>query len=337
VYISQYLGNTDGFEAQQAYRHTLAHLQGLIQAKPQMIITDNHPLYFSHELGHELAKQYQVPLVTVQHHKAHFAAILAEQNLLNSEKPVLGVIWDGTGLGDDGNSWGGEFFVYVGGEVSRPYHAAYFPYLLGDKMAREPRLSALSIFYANHSAGDESKRFFTEQEWEVYRKMLGKFDGILTSSVGRMFDAVACLLTGLGKQSYEGEAAMHLEAMARQWFIENGTLPYDPCCWETLKGHSIPFEGIFKRVINDHAQGKNPGEIAFFFHEALVELILLVAKELNITKLAFSGGVWQNSLLVDRIKAKAPKETALYFHQQLSPNDENISFGQLVWYDNNLV
>jgi hydrogenase maturation protein HypF len=275
-------------------------------------------------------------LVRVQHHKAHFAAILGEHGLLHCDTPILGVIWDGTGLGEDGNSWGGEFFVYYNQKVTRPYHVQYFPYLLGDKMAREPRLSAISILDGHESLESESKRFFTEQEWELYRKMLGNFDGIYTSSVGRMFDAVACLLTGVGKQSYEGEAAMRLEAMARQWFRQHGELKEDPCCWKTLRGRSIPFEGIFKRVMDDYAHGKDHGEIAFFFHEALAELILLVSKELNIDKLAFSGGVWQNSLLVDRVKAKANPALQLYFHQKLSPNDENISFGQLVWYDNNI-
>jgi hydrogenase maturation protein HypF len=217
VYISQYLGNTESFEAQQAYRHTLHNLQLLLQATPSVLLTDNHPQYFSHEISNEIAASLQIPCVYIQHHKAHFAAILGEYGLQKNATPVLGVVWDGTGLGDDGNSWGGEFFVYENNQINRFQHFQYFPYLLGDKMAKEPRLAALSLLHHCGVVYDEMQEKFTETEWKLYQKMLENYDGIMTSSAGRLFDAVACIILDIDKQSYEGEAAMLLEVHSRRW------------------------------------------------------------------------------------------------------------------------
>ena len=109
------------------YKDTLEHWLRLYDVKPDVIIADLHPDYFSHQYAIELAEKHKADLKFIQHHEAHFAAVLAENNLLHSTEPVLGIIWDGTGLGSDGNIWGGEFFKYENNEMLRCYHFDYFP------------------------------------------------------------------------------------------------------------------------------------------------------------------------------------------------------------------
>ena len=145
IYISQYLGDLESYDTQESFEHTLNHFLQLFEDRPQYIITDTHPDYFSTQLGERLAKEWQIPIYKMQHHKAHFNAVMAENGLLESKEPILGVIWDGTGLGDDGQIWGGEFFKYENESFLRCYYFDYFPLILGDKMPKEPRISALSL------------------------------------------------------------------------------------------------------------------------------------------------------------------------------------------------
>ena len=332
VYISQYLGSTESYEAQQAYRHTLQHLQQLLHATPSVLLTDKHPQYFSHELANEIAASLHIPCFYIQHYKAHFAAILGEYGLQKNATPILGVIWDGTGLGDDGNSWGGEFFVYENNQINRHQHFAYFPYLLGDKMAKEPRLAALSLLHHSGVAYNEMREKFTETEWKLYHKMLKNYDGTMTSSVGRLFDAVACIIFGIDKQSYEGEAAMLLEVHARRWCDGHDYTIHESYCFEEVFNGQISIVHLCKGIVDDVKKGIDKECIAAKFHFSLVQCIEKIAARSRINNIAFSGGAFQNSLLVDLVYMQCASTYQLYFHKHLSPNDENISFGQLVYY-----
>ncbi len=334
VYISQYLGNTETWEAQQVYRHTLGKVQALIKASPNAILTDTHPDYFSVQLAREWNLNKGIPLNYIPHHKAHFAAILGESGLLLCSEPVLGVIWDGTGFGEDGQSWGGEFFVYHNRKMNRICHFGYFPYLLGDKMAKEPRISALAL--TGEKAPETLKNHFSPTEWNLYTAMLQKYTGIYTSSAGRLFDAVACLVTGIDTQSFEGEAAMRLEAEGRTWCRVHG---YD--CEKSyitnLEPDSPVSPELFTEgVIADQLSGLSAGEISAKFHFSLAALIKTIAEHYSLKHIACSGGVFQNSLLTDMVHALCHKDFHLHFHRHLSPNDENISFGQLVYFDHDM-
>lgn len=333
VYVSQYLGNTDSFEAQQAYRHTLGHMQQLLKFTPEIILTDAHPLYFSHHLAQEMALLYNIPMQTIQHHKAHFAAILGERGLINQGKPVLGIVWDGTGLGEDGNSWGGEFFIYDNNCIQRLNHFEYFPYLLGDKMATEPRISALSIMHHFDEKPDGLRAMFTQQEWQLYHQMLREFNGIYTSSIGRLFDAAACLITGISRQSYEGEAAMRLQALANDWCRKNGLRIKDNFLKELQPEAPVPTSKILLQLKQAIDNGDEPSYIAATFHATIVDIIGTMAQHYKIPDICFSGGVFQNTLLVQMLIEKYGQQYQLHFHRSLSPNDENISFGQLIYAD----
>ena len=336
VFISQYLGNTDGYEAQLAYEKTASHFFTLVNTKPTIIIADKHPGYFAHQYAKQLSNDLQIPFVMVQHHKAHFASVLAENNLLKSKEPVLGIIWDGIGLGDDGNIWGGEFFVYENNAMERRYHFDYFPIIAGDKMAMEPRLAALCICTGVWMADDILQQKFTAAEWQLYNKMALVDTAIQCSSVGRIFDAVASLLNLCDKQTYEGEAAMLLETVAQKYVDANGYGFASSYFMDGAHYHKIPTATLFAGIIADIKKGKATDFIAAKFHYSLVHLVKIIAGHLQINSLAFSGGVFQNSLLVDLLQHHLSTTHPLYFHQQLSPNDENIAFGQMVYYDINI-
>jgi hydrogenase maturation protein HypF len=281
------------------------------------------PDFSQHRKVSSFLKKWNVELLKVQHHRAHFAAVMGENNLFKPEENVLGFIWDGVGLGDDKNIWGGELFSYSDNIIERLDHIPYFKYFLGDKMSREPRLSALALLDSYGLSTDILKNHFEEKEWKIYHTLLGKYDGVMTSSMGRVFDAVASLVLGIEKQTYEGEAAMMLEAKATKYYMKNG---------HQLKSNRIKptndFISIISGVVADSEEDIE--RRAFQFHVDLVGFMMGSIRSLGAIRIAFSGGVFQNRLLTDLIIDHLADDYQLIWHQQLSPNDENISFGQLM-------
>ncbi len=325
LFVSQYLGDLETFETQESYSHTIQHFLRLLQASPEKVIIDQHPGYFSSGLGRKLAKQWDVPVQAVQHHLAHFSAVLEENQLVRANEPVLGVIWDGTGWGDDGAIWGGEFFTYKDFQFDRVAHLDYYDHLLADKFSREPRLSALSLCKNIQEAQVLLRPKFTETEWGLYTKILSQPSRLQTSSMGRFFDGIASLLGLCNKTSYEGEAAMYLETLAgKSATISSG--------YVNLAQH-FTLNSFMRLIVKDILQGVSCEQVAHNVHVCLVHWIGNIAARENVKKIAFSGGVFQNGLLVDLIQKRLCNEYDLYFHKQLSPNDENIGLGQMV-YDN---
>ncbi|MBS4066392.1 MAG: carbamoyltransferase HypF [Chitinophagaceae bacterium] len=332
IYVSQYLGSTESYDAQQTYEKTYQHYQSILQIKPEVVLADKHPDYFATQFAKEISLLNNAHLYQVQHHKAHFAGVLAENNLLGKNKKVLGVIWDGTGLGDDDNIWGGEFFLYTNNTMQRCYYFDYFPGLLGDKMAREPRVAALSICNDVMSSDDFLKHKFTSDEWSLYTKILAQDNLLQTSSCGRIFDAVASLLGLCDKQSYEGEAALLLENIAQEYFLENGYAFAESYFVDGAHYYRLPTATLCTGIIRDIAKGKPIPFIAAKFHYSLIHCIKIIVGNIGVNSIAFSGGVFQNAVLVDLVKEHLVHKFELYFHKQLSPNDENISLGQLAYY-----
>ncbi|MEK6781589.1 MAG: carbamoyltransferase HypF [Bacteroidota bacterium] len=329
VYVSQYIGDLESADTEENYQTVTEHLLKITDAQPELILTDSHPDYASTRLGNQFSSLWGIPVVKIQHHKAHFAAVLCENNLKETEDPILGVIWDGTGLGEDGQSWGGEFFQWDGHAMERVAQMEYFPLLLGDKMAREPRLSALAVATSEEHQSSLIS-CFTPKEWKVFTAALKTEKG-KTSSIGRLFDAVASWCGLCDKASYEGEAALLLEELASLFFTSNKdyfeTYPVD-----YLNGE-VNTLSLASQVIHDVIAGTIPSAVAARFHCTLVKLIRIVAEDKKTQSIAFSGGVFQNELLVSLIEKYLGSEFKLYFHQQLSPNDECISFGQLAYWN----
>ncbi len=327
LYISQFLGNQESLASQEAYTSTSDHLLGLLQVKPSVLLADKHPGYFVSQRANELSLENNIPLFAVQHHEAHFGAVLAENGLLHTIEPVLGIIWDGAGYGDDKQVWGGEFFVYEDSEMNRVMHFDYFPQLLGDKMSREPRLSALSLLKLLPAKQTLLQPQFSATEWQYYQQLLKQSAGLLTSSVGRLIDAAASLLGICQINTYEGEAAMRLEAIARSYKDEISD--YYPL---PIKNNRIDLLLLLQELINDKEAEMPVNRIAKKLLYSLALTVGRVSDQLGIDKIAFSGGVFQNALLTEIIDKLYKGRKELFRHRQLSPNDECIGFGQLACY-----
>jgi hydrogenase maturation protein HypF len=323
LYISQYLGNLDNFDVYHRFTATTTKFISLFEQNPEVVLCDKHPAYQSTQFGMELAQELGVKLFQIQHHKAHFASVLGEHELFDGDDPVLGIVWDGTGYGDDGHIWGGEFFDFRSKKMERISHFESFDWLAGDKMAKEPRLSLFSL--AGPQMQSTVSKKFSEEEWTIYQA-LQKHNKLKTSSVGRLFDAVASLLNICDINTYEGEAAILLENLVTNYSLKN--------CKSYFNGieDGISSKEIIYNIYLDHELGESIEQILINFLYTLALSIMEMAKSRNYRHIALSGGVFQNTTLVDMLIELAPKEIKLYFHKELSPNDENISFGQIMYY-----
>ncbi len=329
LYISQFLGNQEIVESQMAYSNTLNHLLRLLKIKPQTVLVDAHPDYCISQAGKEISANFNCnPVVEIQHHKAHFGAVLAENNLLQVDHPILGIVWDGTGYGSDQQIWGSEFFLYEKNEMKRVAHLQYFSHLVGDKMSKEPRLSALSLLHNFPQYHSIIQAKFTDIEWGYYSKLLQTEKPLLTSSMGRFLDGLACILGISDKQSYEGEAAMKLETLARKSI--NTTSSYYSM---VFTNDIIEWDNLIHGVLIDLNNGIKKEDIAYKILYSLVKLIAEMVESISVDHIAFSGGVFQNALITDLIKKEFANQHHIYFHKQLSPNDECIGFGQLACFE----
>lgn len=326
LYISQYLGNLDNFDVYERFTKTTQNFITIFEHEPNVILVDSHPTYQSTLFGTELAHKLNVEIHKIQHHKAHFVSVLGEHDLFNSEEKVLGVVWDGTGYGDDKQIWGGEFFEYHSNHIKRIAHFDYFNWIASDKMSKEPRLSLFSLVKDDLESVIEGK--FSSKEINIY-KSLSTINKLKTSSVGRLFDAVTSLLNICDFNTYEGEAAI---------LLENSVLNYD---LKTCKSYCsvsddnrIPTKELILNLYSDYKNGTSKESVIANFLYTLVTIIFQVAENQNVKHLAFSGGVFQNTTLVDMIKEMGEGKFNLYFNRNLAPNDENIAFGQIMHYLN---
>lgn len=333
TYISQYMGNTASYDAQLNYEHTFLHFKNVFDLKMDAVVIDKHPDYFATRFGMELALLEKAKVIELQHHKAHFYSVLGENNLLNTKESILGVIWDGTGLGDDNNIWGGEFFIYKKKLVERVAHINEFDFILGDKMPKEPKISALAITHTIKGSEKFVKQKFSQIEWSIYQKLLKKENNLKSTSMGRVFDAVSSILFDYDLHSFEAEASMQLENKAANYYYNNSlTLKDSYMKTNTLPNNFVVY--LFENIFNDLNKEVDRQLIAARFHITLVDYIIRIVKKFKINKIAFSGGVFQNALLVDLIIEFMPTENKLYFQKEFSPNDEGIAFGQLIYYSN---
>lgn len=322
LYLSEYLGNLSDPDVQGRFERTASAFTTLFGSVPETFIGDGHPGYHSSRLGKQWAAGQGVPYVEVPHHFAHFAALLGEHEAFQHSHTVLGVVWDGTGYGLDGQVWGGEFLTYRTGTITRVGHVAYFDWLAGDKMAREPRLSLFSLADASWP---EVRAKFSPEEFEVYARLKAA-NRLKTASMGRLFDAVAALLGVCDYNSFEGEAAMKLEALAA-----TPETPSVPLVRLTQEG-DIPAAELLGSLRILRGTGMEIPRIIGSFMYTLAALILEKAEAERATRIGCSGGVFQNAFLVDALIALNSQRFELLFHQSLSPNDENIAYGQLMYH-----
>ncbi len=326
VFISQHIGDLETAEAYRAFENVLADLIRLYETVPEVVACDLHPDY----LSTKKAREFKAPVVAVQHHYAHILSCMAENEVA---PPVLGISWDGTGLGVDGTIWGGEFLLVDETSYSRVGYLRQFPLAGGDAAVREPRRSALGLLYQAY--GEKcfdmqsfASDVFATNELTVLRGMLvNRVNTIPTSSAGRLFDAVASLLGLCHKATYEGEAAMALE------FAIAGAQTEDVYPFQIGENDSIlilDWQPAIALLLVDRDHGVPTSTVAARFHNTLVEMIVAVAKRSMQPKVALSGGCFQNKYLTERTITRLRAEGFHpYWHQRVPPNDGGIALGQI--------
>ncbi|MBV5260733.1 carbamoyltransferase HypF [Synechococcus moorigangaii CMS01] len=331
VFVSQHIGDLSNQLTLQAMDKTLQKLSQIYDFEPDIITCDLHPDYLSTQYAKNLAQKLNIPLVPVQHHHAHIYACLAEHQL---DFPVLGVAWDGTGYGADGTIWGGEFFCVDKGKNQRIAHLKPFPLLGGDQANKEPRRSALGLlsqWWTLEELSDLNSpvlRAFSEQELQSIKTMLKrKINTPLTSSVGRLFDAITSILGLYQKVTFEGQGAMALEFLI-------GNLKTDDFYkidWEE-KDHisTIDVRPMVGAILEDFAFNVGTDLISAKFHNTLVELIVMVAKKINLKQVVLAGGCFQNKYLLERaIQRLKMEDFQVFYPQKFPPNDGAIALGQV--------
>jgi hydrogenase maturation protein HypF len=331
IFISQHIGDLETREAFEAFREVIASFRSLYNAQPERIVCDLHPDY----LSTRYAKDQGIPLTAVQHHFAHVASCMAENEL---EGTVLGVAWDGTGYGPDGTIWGGEFLKTDAASFRRVASFRTFRLPGGAAAVKEPRRTAAGMLY--EMVGDRlfdrvdlpPLRSFTASERTVLRTMMARgIHSPRTSSAGRLFDAVASVIGLRQRVNFEGQAAMELEFAIRDertdeaylFQISNFKLQMDECL-------IIDWEPMISGILDDLDRGVSIGRISAKFHNTLVEIIVDVAERVGEERLVLTGGCFQNKYLTERAVQKLEAAGFRpYWHQRIPPNDGGIALGQV--------
>jgi hydrogenase maturation protein HypF len=326
VFVSQHLGDLATKAAHEAFIRASADLPKLYDAPPERIAHDLHPEY----LSTKFALRQPTHRVAIQHHWAHVVACMVENEI---EPPVLGVSWDGTGYGLDGTIWGGEFLLAKkDGTFERVAHFRSFRLPGGDQAVREPRRSALGVLYEIFDDAvwelARIKGAFAPNELPVLRQMLIKrFNSPVTTSAGRLFDAVAALVGLRQRTSFEGQAAMELEFAADESFAG---APYS---FQLSAGAPlvVDWEPSIRELLVDIQNETPPGVISTKFHHMLSRVILATAQRIGERKVVLSGGCFQNRVLLERVIADTRREAFTpFWHQRIPPNDGGIALGQAV-------
>lgn len=329
AFVSQHIGDLENRATVDFFRQTVNHLKRILDIDPRIVACDLHPDYISTRYANELDG---IRPVSVQHHHAHIAACMAENQ---ADGPVIGLAFDGTGLGTDGTVWGGEVLVAGYETFSRAAHLAPVPMPGGAAAIREPWRMAISHLQA---CGEEIDRlpvarFVDSQQVRVVKQMIDKqINCPLTSSMGRLFDAVAAIIGLRGRVAFEGQAAMELEAIA-----DNSEAGIYDFSWEPHDGDllCIANRPIIRGVIRDLSRGRSPATISARFHNTLIALFDHLCRHLRthtgIERVAMSGGAFQNCRLLTGLTAVLEKSGFdLLTHRLVPANDGGLSLGQAV-------
>ena len=339
-YPSPYVGDLEDLRTVKALQETIQRFQTLLEVHPQVVVCDLHPKYNSTVVAEELG----YPIVKVQHHYAHILSCMVENDC---QEPVIGVAFDGTGYGTDGTIWGGEILLADYEDFTRFGNITPFLQIGGDVSAKEGWRIAVSMIYGytkdRELAGEIMKKLdlCSEKESKVQFAMADrKLNAVLSTSVGRLFDAVSAILGIRHKSSFEGEASMALEFAAEAYeqkdHEQKQNEKRDPLVYEE-DGHVIlNTQLLVQRIVEAKLQGADSGRLAYRFHEILAEQITAVCVEArNVSgrqKAVLSGGVFQNRLLLRLTEERLTEEGfEVLRHRMVPPNDGGIAVGQAAY------
>jgi hydrogenase maturation protein HypF len=322
--LSQHIGDLKNIETYWFYKNTIEQFKKLFRAKTSLAVGDLHPDYLSTRYVHEM----NIPEIFVQHHHAHIASCMAEHHL---DEKIIGVSFDGTGYGDDGNIWGGEFFVCDLNDCERISHFEYIPVPGGDKVSGEPWRMAVSYLYKVY--GKEflnlDLSFLKDIPKEKINLLLQAIDKKLncplTSSAGRLFDAVAAITGICTYNGFEAEAPMRLESAIGKDCEKS---------YNYTVNETVCFEKTINGIVNDVMNNVELSVIAAKFHNtlitAIIEVVSFARSKYNLNKVVLSGGVFQNRYLLENAENILTKNHfEVYTHCKVPSNDGGIALGQL--------
>lgn len=337
VWMSQHLGDLSTLEADHAFRQAVEDLQRLLHVTPVLIACDLHPDYRSSIVARELASSLSVPLISVQHHHAHVASCMAEHGL---DGNVLGVAWDGAGYGTDGSIWGGEFLLTTFEGMRRVAHLWPFRLPGGDAAMREPKRAAAAVLWetlGNRMVEEPLPLWGVsseEREWLV-RLLRSRTVSPTTTSMGRLFDAVASLAGLCQKMSFEGQAAMAVEFAAERFRAlgeEAGAYHVDVV--KADSGESdlvVDWRPMVSELAQDLRAGIAPELIAARWHGGMADAIVRVAQAAGLPRVVLTGGCFQNGLLLSMARRRLEEAGFMvHSHRLVPPNDGGLSLGQAV-------
>ena len=334
--LGQHVGDVENLETLRALERNAEHLLRLCGVEPAAVVADLHPGHLSTGWARSFAAARGIPCVQVQHHEAHAAALLAEHGLDAAPGPFVVACFDGTGYGRDGTIQGGEFFHVAAGRFRHAARLAPFPLPGGDAAIRHPWRVALALLHAAGLPWDErvpAVRLADAGEVRLLGRQLDRGVAcVATSSMGRLFDAVAALAGVRQSITYEAEAALDLEALAAGAAAGDAAYAFDVPDATSDATPCIGWRPVIAAVVADVLAGVEPAAIAARFHEAVARMIVAVAAAVGgACPVGLTGGVFQNALLVERSVAalRAAGREAL-LHHRVPPNDGGLALGQAV-------
>ena len=330
AFLSQHIGDLENMMTLDFFKLTVAHLQRILEVQPEIIACDMHPDYLSSLFARE---QTDTRVIEVQHHHAHVVSCMAEHKL---EGTVIGLAFDGTGYGPDGTIWGGEVLVADSRQFERAAHLAEVPMPGSNAAIKEPWRMAISYLHATFGENvlDLDLPLLKEIEHHKINILLEMIlKGVncpQTSSLGRLFDAVAAIIGIRQQVNFEGQAAMELEMLA----AGPSDAIYD-IQWTAHGPIEIQPQTIIRAVVQDVHNGLSPAEISFKFHQTLIALFAEICETIrrchDLNRVVLSGGCFQNSLLLKGLIGQLEaKHFEVYAHQQVPANDGGIALGQAI-------
>lgn len=322
---SQYIGDLKNWETFNFYKESLSRFQHLFRFHPKQLVCDLHPDYMSSREAADMALSGGLPLIRVQHHHAHAAACMLEHGL---DEPVLAVVWDGTGLGDDGNIWGGEFLLCDRSDYTRLSHLEYVPMPGGDKASDEPwRMAVSYLYHYGLPIPQPFKDRVGVQKVDALISIIRKqVNTPLTSGAGRLFDAFASLLGICDIATRQAEAPVLLEQVADENYKDLYKID--------VYSEPVSMKSVLIGIMEDMAAQLAIGKISAKIHNSLVYFILEKSKVLlegtGTTKTVISGGCFQNKRLTEHLQLLFSQEgLSLYVPSRIPCNDSGVAVGQL--------
>jgi hydrogenase maturation protein HypF len=334
AFMSHHIGDIENYETLKSFEDGINHFEKLFRVKPILIAHDLHPNYLSTKYALERSKSEKIPSLGVQHHHAHIAACMTENNLdQNSE--VFGIAFDGTGFGDDGAIWGGEFFLASYRSYQRFAHLEYMPLPGGDAATRKPARIALAYLWQigkEWEIAADSYFALNHEERTVLRSQLVKnINTPITSSMGRLFDAVSALVGVRQIVNYEAQAAIELESLVDE--NEKKTYPFEIDASNLDSPQLIRLNLLIESIIDDITHKIPLPIISARFHNTISQIVLEVVMAMRNMygdkPIVLSGGVWQNMTLLNKtLNLLRTEIQQVYIHKQVPTNDGGIALGQ---------